>query len=62
LFVGDGVSDYDAAQDTGLHFLARWTVDLRTTWTNWAVPAVPVLDPLPTLVGVGHAVQSKEAP
>lgn len=37
LFIGDGLSDHKAASETGLHFLARSTSELRAEWEKLAV-------------------------
>jgi phosphoglycolate phosphatase-like HAD superfamily hydrolase len=44
LMVGDGLSDYQAAQATGTHFLARATPD--QSWTGLDVICLPDLRPL----------------
>ena len=48
LFVGDGVSDYQAATETGLIFLARDTPDQHHKWLELQVPRVPDLRGLVT--------------
>lgn len=50
LFIGDGVSDYDAAVKVGLEFLARDTPDLHDRWVSLGVALTPDLQQLPSLV------------
>lgn len=50
LFIGDGLTDYRAAEETGLHFLARDTSDQRAIWDRLAPPRVSDLRRLPELV------------
>ncbi len=51
LFVGDGVSDYDAAIKVGVQFLARDTPDLHDKWVSLGVVMTPDLQKLPALAG-----------
>jgi phosphoglycolate phosphatase-like HAD superfamily hydrolase len=51
LFVGDGVSDYDAALKVGVEFLARDTPDLHDKWVSLGVAMTPDLQRLPELAG-----------
>jgi phosphoglycolate phosphatase-like HAD superfamily hydrolase len=46
LFIGDGSSDYEAAQETGVHFVARETPELKEYWNELGVDSVPNLLPL----------------
>lgn len=46
LFIGDGMSDYQAAQATGLHFLARVTAPLIEDWLRLGVRRVDDLSGL----------------
>ena len=32
LFVGDAITDYEAAQKTNIHFLGRNTEEMKTFW------------------------------
>jgi phosphoglycolate phosphatase-like HAD superfamily hydrolase len=48
LFIGDGLSDHQAAVVTGLHFLARTTPPMHADWLRLGVR---VVDDLQTLVG-----------
>ncbi len=50
LFIGDGRTDYEAAAETGLHFLARDTPDQRHVWDRLPVQRVPDLRELPQIV------------
>jgi phosphoglycolate phosphatase-like HAD superfamily hydrolase len=50
LFIGDGLTDYEAARNTGLHFLARDTADHRHVWDRLSPPRVDDLRDLPALV------------
>jgi hypothetical protein len=51
LFVGDGVSDYEAAINVGVEFLARDTPDLHDKWMSLGVMLTPDLQRLPSLAG-----------
>lgn len=46
LFIGDGVSDYQAATETGLLFIARDTPEQHQQWLDLQVPRVPDLSRL----------------
>ncbi len=46
LFVGDGSSDYEAAQATHVHFLARATPEMNWQWQELRVASAPDLLPL----------------
>ena len=46
LFIGDGRSDFDAAEATGVRFLARSTPATLADWRSLAVATVPDLSPL----------------
>lgn len=50
LFVGDGESDYRAAHEVGVQFLARDTPDLHALWVAHGVRRVPDLATLDELV------------
>jgi phosphoglycolate phosphatase-like HAD superfamily hydrolase len=50
LFVGDGMSDYKAAKEVGVEFLARDTRDLHDEWLALHVRRVPDLVGLPEVV------------
>lgn len=50
LFVGDGVSDFKAAREVGVEFLARDTLDLHDQWLEHGVPRVADLSTLHDLV------------
>lgn len=50
VFVGDGMSDHDAARATGVEFLARDTPDLHDRWLALGVRYRPDLRGLATLV------------
>ena len=54
LFIGDGFTDYDAARQTGLAFLARDTPDQRELWDRLDPPRVPDLRNLPEIVATWH--------
>lgn len=51
LFIGDGMSDYQAAQAAGVQFLARDTPALHERWVELGVARRPDLRELPALVG-----------
>ncbi|MBA3819480.1 MAG: HAD family hydrolase [Deltaproteobacteria bacterium] len=46
LFIGDGMSDYKAARETGVEFLARDTDALRDEWTRLGTRRAPDLTTL----------------
>lgn len=50
LFVGDGMSDYEAARASGVEFLARDTPTLHDDWVRLGVRREPDLTRLPELV------------
>lgn len=50
LFIGDGMSDYKAATEVGVPFLARDTPALHDRWTALGVQRRPDLGELPALV------------
>jgi phosphoglycolate phosphatase-like HAD superfamily hydrolase len=50
LFIGDGMSDHQAAVATGVEFLARDTVALHDEWVKRGVRREPDLQRLPELV------------
>jgi phosphoglycolate phosphatase-like HAD superfamily hydrolase len=50
LFVGDGLSDYRAAMEVGVEFLARDTRPMRDQWAALGVRREPDLARLPELV------------
>jgi phosphoglycolate phosphatase-like HAD superfamily hydrolase len=50
LFVGDGMSDYEAARAVGVLFLARDTPPLHDDWRRLGVRRAPDLKRLPALV------------
>jgi phosphoglycolate phosphatase-like HAD superfamily hydrolase len=50
LFVGDGMSDYKAANEVGVEFLARDSVELQEEWRALRVRRVPDLVGLPEVV------------
>lgn len=50
LFVGDGVSDFNAAREVGTEFLARDTPDLHAAWLEHGVRRVNDLSTLDELV------------
>lgn len=56
LMVGDGLSDYQAAQAVGTRFLARLTPEQQTEWDRLDVVGVADLMGLAQVVGVGTAV------
>jgi phosphoglycolate phosphatase-like HAD superfamily hydrolase len=50
LFVGDGLTDHNAARETGVAFLARDTLEVHDRWLMLGVVRRPDLVDLPTLV------------
>ena len=50
LFVGDGSSDYDAASEMGIHFLARDTSEQHALWVALGVQKIPDLKGFSQLV------------
>jgi phosphoglycolate phosphatase-like HAD superfamily hydrolase len=50
LFIGDGMSDYRAACEVGLEFLARDTPALHADWERLAVRREPDLVRLPEVI------------
>ena len=50
LFIGDGMSDHQAAVATGVEFLARDTAALHDEWVKRGVRREPDLHRLPELV------------
>jgi phosphoglycolate phosphatase-like HAD superfamily hydrolase len=54
VFVGDGLSDYQAASETGLSFIARESASATIDWSPLGVPIVPDLQALPALLGVNR--------
>lgn len=56
LMVGDGLSDYQAAQAVGTRFLARLTPEQQTEWDRLDVVGMADLMGLAQVVGVGTAV------
>jgi phosphoglycolate phosphatase-like HAD superfamily hydrolase len=50
LFIGDGLSDHQAASATGLHFLARSTAEQQAEWIRLGVRRVDDLRDLPAVV------------
>jgi phosphoglycolate phosphatase-like HAD superfamily hydrolase len=50
LFIGDGMSDYLAAREVGVEFLARDTPALHDDWVRLGVRRTPDLERLPILV------------
>ena len=52
LFVGDGRSDYDAAIEVGMPFIARESGENEVSWPALGVPVLNDLHGLPDLAGV----------
>jgi phosphoglycolate phosphatase-like HAD superfamily hydrolase len=50
LFIGDGISDYQAARATGVAFLARDTPPLHDQWVAFGVRREPDLVRLPDVI------------
>lgn len=50
LFVGDGMTDYEAAQATGTHFVARGDPENARRWSNLGVAMLPDLRGLPEYI------------
>lgn len=50
VFVGDGMSDYEAAVAAEVPFLARDTPELHARWVELGVPLRPDLSELPALI------------
>ena len=50
VFVGDGMSDYEAARSTGVRFVARTTPDLDQTWRELGVRRIADLTRLVELM------------
>lgn len=57
VMVGDGLSDWRAARETGMPFVWRETPEQRSRFTDVDVVAVPDLHPLPDLLGVRRRSQ-----
>jgi phosphoglycolate phosphatase-like HAD superfamily hydrolase len=51
VFIGDGLSDYQAASETGIRFIARQSPSADIQWTLLEVPVVTDLDRLLPLLG-----------
>ncbi|MFQ5525880.1 MAG: HAD family hydrolase [Thermoanaerobaculia bacterium] len=56
LAVGDGLSDYRAAQDAGTHFVARSSASSGQDWSSIPVPTISDLTDLFPLFGVRAGV------
>lgn len=52
LFVGDGRSDYDAAREVGVPFVARQSAEAEVVWPALGVPVIQDLRDLPEVAGV----------
>jgi len=52
LFVGDGLSDHEAAKSVGIPFVARTTREFDSTWRKFRVPRIEDLFGLSEYIGV----------
>ena len=57
LFVGDGLSDYQAAMATGIQFLARVTPEAQQRWQELGVPRADDLRQICSLIGIAHRAE-----
>jgi phosphoglycolate phosphatase-like HAD superfamily hydrolase len=59
VFVGDGLSDYQAASETGVRFIARESASAAVDWSGFGVPVLPDLHDVPTVVGFERVARSR---
>ncbi len=52
LMVGDGITDYRAAEATGVRFIARSSPGSQQDWSSYPVACLPDLSTLPALLGL----------
>jgi phosphoglycolate phosphatase-like HAD superfamily hydrolase len=52
VFIGDGISDYEAARSTGVRFIARTTSNLDATWQRLGATCVQSLSELSEHLGL----------
>ena len=57
VFIGDGLSDYQAAMETGLRFIARASPSGGVDWTALGVTAVPDLHGMVSLIDSGEVAR-----
>jgi len=57
LFIGDGLSDYQAAMATGIQFLARATPEEQQRWQELGVPRAADLRQICSLIGIAHRAE-----
>ena len=57
VFIGDGISDYRAAKETGVSFLARETPQVDIDWRALGAPMIPDLAAAPPLLGLAALIR-----
>lgn len=58
VFIGDGLSDFEAASETGIRFIARQSPSTNIEWSELSVPVVSDLSQVPSLLRVEAGTRS----